>query len=355
MAFDSRLPDAYREDLEVIETISHEELARLEYAEPHPVQLFMSRWWRRTKMMLKVGLVAGAVGAYPMMTVASHKIDDRPIDLTGQQTWSSPEAGISINLIARELEGAGWAGDRANWHPQTRLTAMPAWQDAMASGLSEYVRMQARLAGSADAPEDNLLAASKLLMSVPGEDMRPRLTSAAEALNRYETLMARGQVQKPDLVETLKAQAALFAGWAKTDREDVSEQVYRDAVEFPASREDLTRFYAAKARAHIAGEMLTAMHYSDRRVVNHPEIGQALTQAERAWRRAAKLKPLIVSNQAGDTAFMSNHLAQMAFFIGEAEIATQSLRVSLEALPEGGLVSEVAALSVPAPDEAASN
>ena len=127
MAFDSRLPAAYQEEGPVVTVLGSDHLVTFDYAEPSPIMLFAQRWWRRTVTLLKVGTVVCAVAAYPIMTVASNRIDDSSIEVAGQN-WTLPEVGVSIVKIARELEGAGWAGDRANWHPQARLTAMPAWR-----------------------------------------------------------------------------------------------------------------------------------------------------------------------------------------------------------------------------------
>ncbi|MGH1421695.1 MAG: hypothetical protein ACRBEQ_07745 [Hyphomonas sp.] len=343
MAFDSRVPDAYKEDGYEPQLLSAEELVSLDYAEPHPLQLFMSRWWRRTKVMAKVGVVVAAVGIYPVMTVTSHRIDDRNIDVANQQYWTSPEVGVAINKIARELEVAGWAGDRANWHPQTRLTAMPAWQQATTDALAEYVGLQADLASVEGIADTDLLAASRLMQAAPNEDMRPRLTSAAEALNRYDTRLQRGLAKKVKAIDTLKVQTALFAAWAITDQQDLNTQVFASDVEFPASKRDITTFYGAKARAHVALEMIRAVHVRENALSAHSEVGPALRDAEAAWERAAKMRPLIVSNQPGDSALFSNHLATMSLYVGAAEEAMMALEAALLALPAGAL-EPVAAL-----------
>lgn len=353
MAFDSRVPDAYKEDGYDPQLLSAEEMVPFDYAEPHPIQLFMTRWWRRTKVVAKVGIVAAAVGFYPVMTVASHRIDDRSIDVTNQQYWTSPEVGVAINKIARELEVAGWAGDRANWHPQSRLTAMPAWQEATMNALAEYVGLQSDLAAEEGVADPDLLAASRLMQSDPSEDMRPRLTSAAEALNRYDMRLQRGLAKKAKPVETLKVQTALFAAWAITDQQDLNTHVFASDVEFPASKRDITAFYGAKARAHIALEMMRAVHVREQALATHSEIGSALRKAEIAWERAAQMKPLIVSNQPGNSALFSNHLATMSLYIGAAEEATLELEAALKSLPAGALEPvaslDTAAASSPAP------
>ena len=73
MAFDSRLPAAYQEEGPVVTRIGTDHLVTFDYAEPSPIMLFFQRWWRRSILMAKVGVVVGAVLAYPVMTVMSHR------------------------------------------------------------------------------------------------------------------------------------------------------------------------------------------------------------------------------------------------------------------------------------------
>ena len=343
MAFDSRLPAAYQEEGPAVTVLGSDHLVTFDYAEPSPVMLFFQRWWRRTLLMLKIGVVIGLVVAYPVATVTSHKIDDGMISLNGQN-WAVPQVGVAVNKIARELEGAGWAGDRANWHPQARLTAMPAWQLATANALAEHTRLRSELSGAEEAPDSDLKAAARLLMAMPGEDMRPRLTAAAEALNRFDSRASRGLATLPDSSDALGAEARLFAGWADADRVELSEHVNRDVVEWPASKSDIEVFYGAKARAHVAQQMLAVTRRTEPRIARHPEVNAAFDKAERAWGRAAQMEPLVVSNQSGDGPFMANHLAGMGFYLFDAQAATLELAAALEALPEGGLEASVAYL-----------
>ncbi|KCZ90787.1 hypothetical protein [Hyphomonas johnsonii] len=343
MAFDSRLPAAYLEEGPVVTRVGTDHLVTFDYAEPSPIMLFFQRWWRRSITMLKVGVVVGAVVAYPVMTVMSHRIDDSDVVLPPSQNWASAESGVAINKIARELEGTGWAGDRASWHPQARLTAMPAWQKATADALAEHARLMSVIAATGETPDPDLTAASRLLHGMPGDDMRPRLTSAAEALNRFDTRAARGLAVLPSRPDLLKAESRLFAGWAETDLTDLTTQINRDVVEWPASRSDIIAFYGAKARAHVAREMLMVAERNAPRLTRDPAVQDALTKARDAWGRAARMKPLIVSNQPGDGMLMANHLASMGFYLTEANRASLALADALDTLPAEDLES-VAAL-----------
>ncbi|MEP1599781.1 hypothetical protein [Hyphomonas sp.] len=316
--------------------LGSDHLVTFDYAEPSPIMLFAQRWWRRTVTLLKVGVVVCAVAAYPIMTVASNRIDDSSIEVAGQN-WTLPEVGVSIVKIARELEGGGWAGDRANWHPQARLTAMPAWQSATADALSQHTALLADLTVKDGEVDSDLKAAARLLKGVEGEDMRPRLTAAAEALNRYDSRAGRDLAATPDKVDKLAAEATLFASWAEADRIDLSVQVNQDVVEWPASKVDIETFYSAKARAHLAQQMLAAARTAEPRLARLPSVSTAFDRAELAWSRAARMKPLVVSNQSGDGPFMANHLASIGFYLGEAQDASRNLAAALEQMPEGAL------------------
>jgi hypothetical protein len=56
----------------------------------------------------------------------------------------------------------------------------------------------------------------------------------------------------------------------------------------------------------------------------------AYDKAEAAWTRAAKIRPLVVSNQKGDGAIMANHLASLGFFLRDAQRTSEELAERLE-------------------------
>ena len=339
MAFDSRLHAAYLEEGPDPNEVSAEHLKELEDAEPHPIMDFFQSLWRRIVFLFKLALFLALVGAYPASVVLSHKIDDSDIVFADGQSWTVPESGVAITKIARELEGKGWAADKPNWHPQARLTAMPAWQEATADGLSEFTRLVAGAVPDENGePDSDLTAASRLLKGLPGEDMRPRLTAAAEALNRFDSRASRKVVTLPDRRALAAEEARMFAGWAVADQDDLSTQIYQEATGWPASKQDIRVFYAAKARAHIALQMLKASRAADRASAGDADTMAAYDRAEAAWMRAARIRPLLVSNQKGDGAIMANHLASLGFFLHDAQRTSVELADLLEqplAPPEG--------------------
>ena len=331
MAFDSRLHAAYLEEGPDPAEVSEAHLRELEDAEPHPIMDIFRGLWRRTVFLFKLSLFLALVGAYPVSVVMSHKIDDSDIVFADGQKWAFPESGIAITKIARELEGKGWADDKPNWHPQARLTAMPAWQEATADGLSEFTRMIAAAVPDENGePDADLVAASRLLNGIPGEDMRPRMTAAAEALNRFVSRASRGVISMPDRRVLAADEARMFAGWAEADQDDLSTQIYQESTGWPASKQDIRVFYAAKARAHIALQMLQAARLADRDSLADADTMAAYDKAEAAWTRAARIRPLVVSNQKGDGAIMANHLASLGFFLRDAQRTSLELAERLD-------------------------
>ena len=331
----AKLPKAYDEDLRATPRpapIPAGHFISLEHAEPSPMMLSLQKGWKRIVGYFKLMLVLAVIGAYPAAVVISSDIDDSPVVFPPNESWSVSGVGIAIHKVARELAGAGWADDRARWHPQARLTALPAWQEATATGLSEHVKLLSEVAANAYGPDVDLAAASRLLMSVPGEDMLPRLT-AAEALNRFDTRASRGLALRPSPEETLPLEMALFAGWAKEDIAALSDRINAEHSAWLASREDITAFYAAKARAHLAHELILAGKARAYGLTGNAELAAALARAEASWKRAAEMKPVFLSNQQGPGAVLPDHLSSMAYYLVEAEKASADLAARLTPAP----------------------
>lgn len=312
----------------------------LDYAEPSPVMVAFQKGWRTLKRTLKIGAVVALVGAYPAAVLLSSHINDKPVGIPSEQSWAVPGIAVAIHKIARELEGAGWAANRPVWHPQARLTALPAWQSGTAEALSQHVKLISELAPYEGAPDSDLAAAARLLTEVPGESMRPRLTAAAEALNRFDTRASRGLAMRPMPEEIMPEELALFAGWAAEDRAALSDRI--NAVQdggWPASKDDITAFYRAKARAHVAHEMFVA-NRAKSLTLTDTAVLVAADRVEKAWERAAEMKPVFVSNQSDSAVLMPNHLASMAYFLIEAEAASNHLASLMEPAPAEEVTEE---------------
>lgn len=315
----------------------------LDEAEPSPLMHTASLWWRRIVKTVQILAVLALVGFYPALILASHTINDDPVILSAESPWASPETGVVVTLIGRELEGAGWAGDRAGWHPQARLTALPAWQEALSTSLSQYSRLMAGKAETPDGnPDPDLSAAARLLMPENGLDQTPRLTAAAEALARYEGRLERELATKPTGVIDVVDELALFSGWANDSYTNLTERIgTREG--WPASKEDVRVFYEARARAHVASQLLTASLVSEPDIAVRTSVEERLDQIEANWRRAAELDPVFVSNQAGDARLMADHLAMMAYYIREAGDGTRELGAALLAEEQARVAALAAA------------
>lgn len=339
----AKLPKAYEEDHRAKPRpapIPPEHFISLENAQPSPIMIGFQKTWKGIVGLFRLGLILAVIGAYPAAVVVSSHIDDSPVVFPPNESWSVPGVGVAIHKVARELAGAGWASDRDSWHPQARLTALPAWQESTAAGLSEHVKLLSEVAATSDGPDGDLAAASRLLMAVPGEDMRPRLTAAAEALNRFDTRASRGLALRPAPEETLPLEMALFATWAEADLAALSDRINAEQDAWPASREDIAAFYAAKARAHLAHELILASKARAYGLTGDSQVAARLARAEASWKRAAELKPVFVSNQDGSAALMPNHLASMAFYLYEAHEASAGLAAILA--PPAPAVAETA-------------
>lgn len=348
-----KLPRAYEESDSTAsaETPEASHFISLDYAEPSPMMLAVQKIGRHLKRVMKGVLVAVLVLFYPAAVVISSHVNDKPVVIPAEQSWAVPGIAVAIHKIARELEGAGWASNRPVWHPQSRLKALPAWQSGTADALSQHVRLISELAPYQGLPDSDLGAASRLLAEVEGEPMRPRLTAAAEALNRFDTRASRGLAMRPMPEEIMPRELTLFAQWAAQDRASLSERINAVPTGWPAGSEDIAAFYHAKARAHVAYQMFVA-----NRAKAHNMDGTMVTLAadrvEDAWERAAEMKPVFVSSQNGSAALMHNHLASMAYFLLEAEAASLNLAHLLT--PEDVEPSEDAAETAPEEDEEAS-
>lgn len=301
----------------------------LEEAEPSPLMHTASLWWRRIVRVVQVLAVLLLVGAYPAMIIASHQVNDDPVVLSPETPWTSPETGTMITLIGREIEGPGWADDKAGWHPQARLTALPTWQQSLSQSLSEFSRLAAAKATTPDGNADpDLSAAARLLAPEPDQAQTPRLTAAAEALARYEGRLERDLASAPAGLDDLLDELALFSGWADASVTELTDRVGRREG-WPAASEDIEAFYKARARAHVASQLITATLVADPDLAVSKTVQSHLDRIEATWRRAAELNPVFVSSQTEDARLMADHLAMMAFYMSQASDATKALATAL--------------------------
>lgn len=303
--------------------------AYLDDAEPSPLMGTFSKVWRCVVKTSQVAAVVGLVAGYPLGVFASHIVDSSPVELALDGRWASVEVGTALVLLDRELTNTGWATDRSSWHPQARLVALPAWQEGVISSLSDYVSMTAsHIEESTGQSDRDLLAASRLLEPMSDGPGEPRLNAATEALLRYDGRLARG------LAATVSGQTALvkeletFQTWAIQSRDSIQSRDRTD-ITWPASRADIELVYLARARAHVASELLSASLSAEPQLIRTRTVAEAVESARTAWRRAAAFNPLFVSSQDGTGLVVADHPATMAQYLSEAQVATQALSLAL--------------------------
>ncbi len=302
------LPDAYLDD-----------------AEPSPLVESAARLWARLKRLLALFAVILAVGFYPAAILSGHQIDAREVTSSDRLNWHSAETGTLLTLLGRELTGPGWVRDRPSWHPQARLTALPAWQAATTQSLSTYSALVATLSQDRDGqPDQDLAAASRLFATDPAAQAVPSLNAAAEALQRYDGRLARDLAVRAESLSDLDAKLTEFIEWGSRSHADLRRQA-TSTGRWPAERADIEAIYAARARAHVAGELLSAALSASAERLSLAAAAEGNT-ALAAWRKAAAFNPILITSQPGTGRLVADHPAIMAFYIAEATAATEILQ-----------------------------
>ena len=315
-------PSPYRREGPVVTVLGEGEFD-LRNAKPHPAMDGARKLWRATKTLIKGGTFVAMIGAYPAFVWSAHQVDATPVPAHAE-TWTSPVAGVAVNLIAREVSGPGWTADKAPWHPAARLTAQPAWQAALMESLSDYLQLVAAETADLEGPDTDLATASRLLRPVSGEAMTPRLIAAAEALTSFDS-RAMGAGGSMGSAATPVAALTLFSGWADESSAQLAAQIGADGEVWPASRSDVTAFYRVRAQAHVASSIIEATIAQDSALLADATMRAQLSEVRASWRRIAEQAPLVVSNQDGDGMLLPNHLAAMAWHLEMARSETLAL------------------------------
>jgi len=309
--------------------------AYLEDAEPSPLMESLSRGWNRLIRITRWGLVLLLIAAYPASVISAHKINTDPVPALQLAQTPDPQTATMISLIQRELGDKGWAPDRQFWHPQARLTALPAWQQSLAEALSEYSLLRADHAGpSASLADPDLKAAARLLAPEQNVPATPRLHAAIEALQTYEGRVSRQMASRPVSAETYQAELALYAEWLQ-DSQSILRLSALETGQWPASSHDIRVVYAARAKAHVMSSLLAAspgpLFMASAEADTHK---RAYEHLQITLRRIAGFSPLFITRQTDKQTMLADHPAMLAFHIQEARLALDTYMSGLGSATE---------------------
>jgi hypothetical protein len=254
--------------------------------------------------------VLALLGAYPAMTLMASGVGDKVAPPVDHTQWTVAWAGGASQMMEAQYGQLGWAQDAPAWAPMARLTAKPAYQQALAGALGDLASLKMHETGAAD-PD---LAAAGRLLSVASTGVQVR--AARDALVNYDRRARRrgaaAEVDPAHVADELK----LILGWAAASQSEIGRAAERKGN--PIDHDATVAVYAAKGRAMVASLALETMQWPASR-----EAETARNAALSAWKQAAEFHPLLVLNGNPDGSIFGNHPTSMGFAIARAETATQ--------------------------------
>jgi hypothetical protein len=284
---------------------------------PHPT------FFQRVGFWLKATAIVAALGAYPAMVVLASDVGDRDLSsLVDRSQWAAPWAGGSAVLMQQHFEQLGWASDAEAWEPMARLTAKPAYQQAMAQSLGAVIALANAQSIAEQRPDADLEAAARLVSAdSSGVEMR----AARDALVNYDRSLKRRDVEVTSSPDMLAGQLGLMADWAGHGQTAILAS--QGSIGGNPMDEDATRaVYTVKGQAVVAYVMLEALDWPQT-----PAAVAARAKAAQAWKAVAEFHPLVVLNGDPDGSLFGNHPAAVGFLLTQAEAATSALKAELPA------------------------
>lgn len=286
--------------------------------------------WRGVKITAISLAVIAAAGAYPAFMIKAHQLDDSlPLIDADASAWHSPSTGMMSLALARETDGSGWINDHADWRPEARLTALPAWQAGLSESLGEVARVRAENAEYEGAPDRDLMMASRLLAVREDGRMGARLTAAIEALARYDGRLAQDLAVRAEGAAAALVQIDLLDNWAVTGRDSLRAAI-ADPDGLLGSTDAVMALYNMRGRAQAASIVLAGLAADDPALMANGNVAAGLERSLAAWREVAEMSPLFVGNAKPGAVFPGNDLMSMAFLVDEARASTLALRVAIE-------------------------
>ncbi len=263
--------------------------------------------------------------AYPIAVGTSHTVSSTISSTLPNKVWADRHIGASVELLEKE-QFMGWAADQPGWHPQSRLTAMPAFQTGISDVISAFAGHRAQFQDSEQRDSD-LWHAHTLLQSVDGQGADDRVYAAIEALSRFDGRKARALLDDGSRTDLLTGDVSLFLA-ETTDILDRLEALAAAESRGVFNRETVHVYYHAKGKLYAMGSILGATDASAPEVDGLPE---ALATAQAAFERAISETPLTVSNpQPGGFSFGGNDVMVLAFLTGQVRDELASLLKILE-------------------------
>jgi hypothetical protein len=258
--------------------------------------------------------------AYPVAMGVSHKVTNHIPNTVPRQVWADAKIGTAVELLERESY-FGWAASQPVWHPQSRLTAMPAFQQGIGDILSAFAGRRAELLGGQNRDTD-LWHAHTLLSKLDDKQAGDRVRASIEALSRFDGRKARALLEDRTPHELLKRDVALFRS-ELTDAVGPLKEISSRKSRGVFNRENVRVYFHAKGEIHAIAMLLKATNPDEFELEG---LNEALENANQALARAAIPAPLTVSNsQPGEFSFEGNDVMQLAFLAMEASHALEAL------------------------------
>jgi hypothetical protein len=272
--------------------------------------------FQHIKFWFNASAIVALLAAYPAFTIASSDVGDRNFEtLVSRADWAAPWAGSSASLLEQHFDQLGWAPDAAAWEPMARLTAKPAYQEAMAGSLGDVIKLANAQSAAKGTPDVDLGAAARL---VNQDATGIQLRAARDALVNFDRRLRRRDEVTDFTPAQISEQLQLISAWAMASQQQVNAS--SSSIGGSPMDEDATRaVYAAKGRAIVAYMVLGSMQWPE-----SIAAAKARDAAMSAWRDVAKFHPLVVLNGDPDGSVFGNHAIAIGFQVARAQQATDA-------------------------------
>jgi hypothetical protein len=289
---------------------------------------------RRSRLGGVAGLILVLLALYyPIGMIWVHRVDD-DTDFRAPPADALPGAseavGVTIALIAREVDRNRWTANDPFFLPAAALDNMPNFQQGIFAALSrfaiELTDQIGRMRGSSEVDTDLEKAAG--LLKYPGTvwvfdfsvSLAPTATSEAQyraarrALVRYNERLAQGRAMFERRADNLLATLDRFAADIGSSSAALDRHIRDNAGWLIDTKAD-DLFYSVKGRLYAYYLLLDALAVDYRKVIEERELGPVWQQMLGSFRAAAALDPWVVVNGAPDAQILPSHLAAQGFYL----------------------------------------